>query len=81
MQINGELKSYTIVKDVCEGIGDCIPICPEECIYWASDATNAKGTRYTYIDPEKCRNCGSCLSVCPIEGAILEEWRPGLQGR
>jgi NAD-dependent dihydropyrimidine dehydrogenase PreA subunit len=71
--------SYTIVADVCEGIGDCIPVCPVECIHWADGKTNEKGTAYTYIDDETCIDCGACLSACPIEGAILDEWKPELQ--
>jgi NAD-dependent dihydropyrimidine dehydrogenase PreA subunit len=71
--------SYTIVADTCEGIADCIPVCPVECIHWARGQTNTKGTKYVYIDAAVCIDCGACLSVCPIEGAILDEWRPELQ--
>ena len=71
--------SFTIVADTCEGIADCIPVCPVECIHWAKGRTNAKGTKYVYIDAAVCIDCGACLSVCPIEGAILDEWQPELQ--
>jgi ferredoxin--NADP+ reductase len=71
--------SFTVVTSVCEGLGDCIPVCPVECIYWAEGQTNAKGTPFVYIDGSECINCHACLSVCPIEGAILSEWHPGLQ--
>jgi NAD-dependent dihydropyrimidine dehydrogenase PreA subunit len=71
---------YTIARDVCEGIGDCLAVCPTECIDWATGATNAKGTNHTLIDPARCIDCGACLSVCPIEDAIVDAWRPELQG-
>ena len=71
--------SYTIVTDLCEGIADCIPVCPVECIHWAEGEINEKGTKYTWINPAVCIDCGACLSVCPIEGAILEGWEPALQ--
>ena len=93
--------AYTIVADLCEGIADCIPVCPVECIHWAEGKTNTKDTKYTYIDDSTCIDCGrpspsaasaaasmssatcidcgACLSVCPIEGAILDEWKPELQ--
>ena len=71
--------SFTIVSDTCEGVADCIPVCPVECIHWADGQTNAKGTRFTFIDPSGCIDCGACLSVCPIEDAILDEWKPELQ--
>ena len=71
--------SFTIVADTCEGIADCISVCPAECIHWAEGRRNAKGTKYVYIDAAACIDCGACLSVCPIEGAIIDEWRPRLQ--
>lgn len=71
--------SYTIVADTCEGIADCIPVCLVECIHWADGRTNAKGTKYVYIDAAVCIDCGVCLSVCPIAGAILAEWKPEFQ--
>jgi NAD-dependent dihydropyrimidine dehydrogenase PreA subunit len=72
--------AYTIARDVCEGIGDCLAVCPTECISWVAGATNAKGTQYTRIDAARCIDCGSCLSVCPIEDAVVDEWRPERQG-
>src|ERR1700730_15351943 len=71
--------SYTVVTDVCEGIADCIPVCPVECMHWADGKRNAKGCKYVWIDNSICIRCGACLSVCPIEGAILDEWHPELQ--
>ncbi|MDZ4837558.1 MAG: 4Fe-4S dicluster domain-containing protein [Candidatus Melainabacteria bacterium] len=74
-----DLYAYTIVSDVCEGIGDCIAVCPVECISWAEGKTNAKGTAFAFIDGETCISCRGCLNACPIEGAILDEWHPELQ--
>jgi NAD-dependent dihydropyrimidine dehydrogenase PreA subunit len=71
--------AFTIVSDVCEGVGDCLPICPVECIDWAVGKTNAKGTKYAFINAPECIDCNSCISACPIEGAILDEWKPELQ--
>ncbi len=67
--------SYTIVADVCEGLHDCIPSCPADCIS-KGHGTNAKGTSFSVIDPAACTNCGICLSICPIEGAVLAARRP-----
>jgi NAD-dependent dihydropyrimidine dehydrogenase PreA subunit len=71
--------SFTIVSDVCEGIADCIPMCPTECIHWAEGKTNAKGTRFTYVEADRCTDCGACIFVCPIAEAVLDEWKPDLQ--
>ena len=70
--------SYTIVSDICEGVGDCIPVCPVECIHW-TEKTNTKGHKYPIIDDSTCIDCGACLSACPVEGAILDDWQPELQ--
>jgi len=72
--------AYTIDRDVCEGIGDCVAVCPTECIAWVDGAVNAKGTRHTRIDAARCTGCGACMSACPIEDAVIDEWRPALQG-
>lgn len=76
--------SYTIVSDICEGKSDCIPVCPVDCIHWVEDPSkqkkkNKKAMDYTYIDNETCIDCGACLAACPVEGAILDEWKPDLQ--
>lgn len=71
--------AYTIVSEICEGIADCIPVCPVDCIHWAEGKENAKGHKYPTIDGDTCIDCGACLAACPIEGAILDEWKPELQ--
>src|SRR4051812_21848180 len=71
--------SYTIVSDICEGQGDCIPICPVECIHWMKGRRNALGKRYAYIDDAACIDCGACLAICPSPGAVLARWEPALQ--
>lgn len=73
--------AYTIVSEICEGIADCIPVCPVDCIHWLEDESkvNAKGHRYPYIDMDTCIDCGACLAACPIEGAILDDAQPELQ--
>jgi len=73
--------AYTIARDVCESIDDCVAVCPTECIVPVPRATNRKGTRYVEIQPASCIDCGACLSVCPIEDAVVDAWRPELQGQ
>jgi NAD-dependent dihydropyrimidine dehydrogenase PreA subunit len=71
--------AYTIHTDVCEGIADCIPVCPVECIDFVDDKTNTKGTKWAYINWDICIDCGACLAACPIEGAISDEQVDGVQ--
>lgn len=71
---------YTVARDVCEGIDDCLAVCPTECIVRTGGRVNAKGTSFVEVLGARCIDCGACLAVCPIEGAIVDEWRPALQG-
>jgi NAD-dependent dihydropyrimidine dehydrogenase PreA subunit len=60
--------AYTIDRDVCEGIGDCVAVCPTECIAWVDGAVNAKGTRHTRI----CPACGAPVAaLCEYEDVGL----------
>jgi len=77
----GNAMSYTVASDTCEGCGDCIRVCPEECIHWVEGMTNAKGTKYVFIDNMKCTDCGACAPRCPIYGAVRDTWQPELQHR
>lgn len=61
--------SYIIHKDICEGVADCVPVCPVDCIH-PGEGTNTKGTTYFYIDEPVCISCGACLAACPIDLAI-----------
>jgi NAD-dependent dihydropyrimidine dehydrogenase PreA subunit len=69
--------AYTIVSNICEGISDCVPVCPVACISQGEGA-NQKGMIWFKIDASTCIDCGVCLQVCPVKGAILPEERPEL---
>ena len=73
--------AYTIHTDICEGIADCVDVCPVECITLVDDENdrNAKGTKWAYINQDICIECGSCLASCPIEGAISDTVVEGVQ--
>ncbi len=71
--------AFTIVSDICEGMGECRRVCPVECIVKAVLQKDGSVVAISAIDPERCTDCGACLSVCPIPGAILMEWRPDRQ--
>lgn len=71
--LEGRSLAFRIATDVCEGIGDCMSVCPTQAIDWVKGMTNSKGTKYVAIDQETCSSCGACRSVCPIEGAILND--------
>ena len=71
---------YTIHADVCEGVADCIPVCPVECITLVDNgSTNTKGTKWAFIDWDICIDCCACLAACPVDGAISDEQVEGVQ--
>ncbi|NLV50178.1 MAG: 4Fe-4S binding protein [Clostridiales bacterium] len=47
----------------CCGCGDCIAVCPEDCI-------EGKPGYISMIDDVVCTKCGKCAEVCP-EGAVV----------
>lgn len=50
-----------VLRDVCDGCGDCIERCE-------SDALSVRD-RHITVDVERCSKCGNCIPACP-EGAI-----------
>jgi Fe-S-cluster-containing hydrogenase component 2 len=68
--------SFTIVASICEVDSVCVAVCPPQCIH---EVRTIEGRVVTFIDSSKCTDCGACLFACPIEGAILDVWRPELQ--
>ena len=60
--------------------GECVQVCPVDCIHPRSDEPDYQNVEMLYIDPETCINCGACASVCPVEAIfpeedLPEEWR------
>jgi heterodisulfide reductase subunit A len=51
-------KAY-VITDLCNGCGDCVPVCPTNAI------TMQEGK--ARIDPFQCTGCGACIPVCPKE--------------
>jgi ferredoxin-type protein NapF len=54
----------------CSGCGDCVPVCPVECIFMATDG---EGRVLPAIDPSyrACQLCSNlpCIAACP-DGAL-----------
>jgi heterodisulfide reductase subunit A len=48
-----------VITDLCNGCGDCVPICPVNAI----SMQDGKAV----INPFQCTGCGACIPVCPRE--------------
>lgn len=59
-----------VITEACidELAGDCVEVCPVDCIEKADD-------QYL-IDPEACIDCGSCVPACPVEAIYHEDDLP-----
>jgi NAD-dependent dihydropyrimidine dehydrogenase PreA subunit len=61
------MSGHYFITHSCEAMGDCIPVCPVECIH---SARTAEGRKFSCVDQSRCVDCGACMLVCPIEGAV-----------
>jgi pyruvate formate lyase activating enzyme len=48
---------------LCNGCGDCLPVCPRQAL------TLNKETTALIIDRQLCTNCGTCVTAC-VRGAL-----------
>ena len=53
----------------CTGCGDCVPICPTDCLAMA-------GAIPWLIRPAACISCAACAAVCPVDAIHLQRPRP-----
>jgi len=63
--------TYTITA-LCTREGDCVEVCPVDCIIPGPKDNPEWGDRF-YIDPDTCIDCGACVPVCPPEAIFPEE--------
>lgn len=59
-----------VITDLCTREGDCVEVCPVDCI-----VPGPKGDAdwpLFYIDPDVCIDCGACVPVCPPEAIFPE---------
>lgn len=50
-----------IIKELCNGCGACLQVCPNQAI-----VQRFKGAE---VDQDRCQDCEECIFVCP-NGAI-----------
>jgi ferredoxin len=54
--------AYVITR-LCIRAGDCVAVCPVDCI--VPGPTGDAAWPLFYIDPDMCIDCGACVSECP----------------
>ena len=61
--------------------GDCVQVCPVDCIHPRKDLPDFANVPQLYIDPAICINCGACAAVCPVQAIypseedVPEQWK------
>ena len=63
-----------VIAQACIGVksGECVDVCPVDCIHPRLDAPGFAGATQLYIDREVCIDCGACASVCPVSAIFPE---------
>ncbi len=67
--------TYVIVTNLCTREGDCVEVCPVDCIIPGPKEDEGWGDRF-FIDPDTCIDCGACVPVCPPEAIFAEDDLP-----
>ena len=63
-----------IITRLCIRAGDCVEVCPVECI--VPGPTGAADWPIFYIDPNTCIDCGACVAECPTDAIFPESEVP-----
>jgi ferredoxin--NADP+ reductase len=59
-----------VITGLCTREGDCVEVCPVDCIVPGPKGDTA--WPFFYIDPEVCIDCGACVPACPPEAIFPE---------
>ncbi|MCI2430298.1 4Fe-4S binding protein [Candidatus Acetothermia bacterium] len=64
-----------VICQPCLGVksGDCVQVCPVDCIHPRKDEPDFANVQQIFIDPVTCINCGACAAVCPVQAIFPEE--------
>lgn len=68
-------SSLELNKQVCNGCGVCIDVCPKEAIsqiFGVVDNGVFVKKSSIKIDSEKCNFCGECVVLCPLKGLVMK---------
>ena len=63
-----------IITRRCIRAGDCVEVCPAECIVPGPSGNH--DWPLFYIDPNTCIDCGACVAECPVDAIFPESEVP-----
>ena len=69
------MSSVITEKCLGERYGDCVEVCPVDCIYpgeYQAEGWDAPAV-FMVIDPELCIDCSLCKPACPIDAIVETE--------
>ena len=53
-------------ETLCTGCGDCVVVCPAECLEFAADLP-------WLPRPQDCVSCTLCAIICPADAIVMAE--------
>lgn len=61
-----------VIAEPCVGVkdGNCVAVCPVDCIHPTAEERAFQEVQMLYIDPRSCVDCGLCVDECD-RGAIF----------
>ncbi len=67
-----------VITEPCIGVksGECIDVCPVDCIHPRKDEPDFEEVDMIYINPDECIDCGACEAVCPVEAIFPDDSMP-----
>lgn len=62
-----------VITAACCKDGDCVRVCPVDCIHPTPDEPGYGSAEMLYIDASTCIDCGACIDACPVS-AITSDY-------
>ena len=67
-----------VIAEPCIGqkTGDCVDVCPVDCIHPRPDEPDFDEVDHLFIDPRECINCSACVAACPVDACMSDDDLP-----
>lgn len=61
-----------VITSSCCLDGDCVTVCPVDCIHPGPADADPADAEMFYIDPSVCIDCGACVEACPVSAITTD---------